>query len=72
MVLQDIVGKAPGGLVVGTDAGQIGLEKASKNGMKHVFLADAQDLKLPEVISWELGRRQIRCGFQPHWWKRDP
>lgn len=49
------------------------IEKATKNGVKHVFLADAQDLKLPEVISWEAGKFDaVFSNATLHWCKRDP
>ena len=49
------------------------IERASKNGVKHVFLADAQDLRLPHDISWEAGKFDaVFSNATLHWCKRDP
>jgi SAM-dependent methyltransferase len=49
------------------------IDRATKNGVKHVFLADAQELKLPENISWEAGRFDAAFSNATlHWCKRDP
>jgi SAM-dependent methyltransferase len=41
--------------------------------VKHVFLADAQDLRLPDDMSWEAGRFDaVFSNATLHWCKRNP
>ncbi|KJA21142.1 hypothetical protein HYPSUDRAFT_42244 [Hypholoma sublateritium FD-334 SS-4] len=71
--LQLVVEQKDGGVIVGTDFSESMIEKALQNGVKYAFVADAQDLVLPE------GNPVLQVKFDAvfsnaalHWCKRDP
>ncbi|KAF8967096.1 S-adenosyl-L-methionine-dependent methyltransferase [Flammula alnicola] len=73
MMLQLIVEQKDGGVVVGTDFSESMIEKAKQNGVKHAFVADAQDLEIPKddpVIQEKFDA--VFSNAALHWCKRDP
>ncbi|KAF8909020.1 S-adenosyl-L-methionine-dependent methyltransferase [Gymnopilus junonius] len=73
LTIQNIVEQQEGGIVVGTDLSSNMIEKAKANGIKHAFIADAQDLELPKDKPEY--PRQFDAVFSNaalHWCKRDP
>ncbi|CAA7260979.1 unnamed protein product [Cyclocybe aegerita] len=73
IVLQKLVEQAEGGVVVGTDYSESMINKAKGNGIKHVFVADAQELELPQdnpSIPREFDA--VFSNAVLHWCKRNP
>ncbi|RXW22884.1 hypothetical protein EST38_g2998 [Candolleomyces aberdarensis] len=63
------------GLVVGVDASESMIHKARANGLQRAFIADAQDLRVPEEIFNLVGDAGFDAVFSNatlHWCKRDP
>ncbi|KAJ2934613.1 hypothetical protein H1R20_g2510, partial [Candolleomyces eurysporus] len=63
------------GLVVGVDASESMIHKARANGLQRAFIADAQDLRVPEEILDLVGDAGFDAVFSNatlHWCKRDP
>ncbi|PPQ99187.1 hypothetical protein CVT26_014109 [Gymnopilus dilepis] len=71
--IQKIVEQKEGGIVVGTDLSSSMLEKAKANGVKHAFIADAQDFELPkDRPEYPEQFDAVFSNAALHWCKRDP
>ncbi|KAG9036756.1 hypothetical protein FRB95_008087 [Tulasnella sp. JGI-2019a] len=69
--LEGIVGET--GVVVGTDFSQNMISKARENGLKHAFVADAQDVVYPAELASLKGQFDaVFSNAALHWCKRDP
>ncbi|KAG9036757.1 hypothetical protein FRB95_008088 [Tulasnella sp. JGI-2019a] len=69
--LKEIVGET--GSVVGTDFSQEMISKALQNGLKDVFVADAQNLVYPTELASLKGQFDaVFTNAALHWCKRDP
>ncbi|KAJ3502871.1 hypothetical protein NLJ89_g8693 [Agrocybe chaxingu] len=71
--LQQIVEQAEGGVVVGTDFSESMLKKAKQIGVKHTFIADAQELEVPKDDS-DIPEKfdAVFSNATLQWCKRDP
>ncbi|KAF9485893.1 S-adenosyl-L-methionine-dependent methyltransferase [Pholiota conissans] len=73
MMIQLIVEQKEGGAVVGTDFSESMVKKALQNGVKNAFVADAQDLVLPDGDPTMQGKYDaVFSNAALHWCKRDP
>ncbi|KAF8685490.1 Methyltransferase domain [Rhizoctonia solani] len=69
--LKQLVGKE--GDVFGVDASESMLERAKKNGIRHVFRSDAQNLVIPEEFNDIAGTFDaVFTNAALHWCKQDP
>jgi len=61
------------GIIIGVDYSESMVQKAKENGLEHVFVADAQDLQLPEDMPEALDKFDaVFSNAALHWCKRDP
>ncbi|KAG5648389.1 hypothetical protein DXG03_004963 [Asterophora parasitica] len=72
--LQKIVGRAPGGVVVGVDFSESMIAKAKENGIQHAFVSDIQALDFPESEKAQAEQKfdVVFSNAALHWCKRDP
>ncbi|KAJ7718129.1 S-adenosyl-L-methionine-dependent methyltransferase [Mycena maculata] len=76
LVLDEIVKRAPGGLVVAVDYSESMIEKAKAAGLEHAFVSDVQDLEIP-MTAYNNNDPEFKfdAAFSNaalHWCKRDP
>ncbi|KAF4617398.1 hypothetical protein D9613_006014 [Agrocybe pediades] len=70
LLIQQIVEQAPGGAIVGTDSSESMIRKAKENGVKHAFIADAQEMIVPQEYQEKYDA--VFSNAALHWCKRDP
>ncbi|KAH9480552.1 putative methyltransferase C70.08c [Psilocybe cubensis] len=72
-IIQEVVERGDGGVVVGTDLSESMITKAKENGIKHAFIADAQDLEYPrDEPGFPEKFDAVFSNAALHWCKRDP
>ncbi|PPR00440.1 hypothetical protein CVT24_004501 [Panaeolus cyanescens] len=75
LLLQDLVGKKEGGLVVGTDLSESMIAKARSNGVHHAYVADAQDIDFDSLREQDVIEGTFDAVFSNaalHWCKKNP
>ncbi|KAJ7644351.1 S-adenosyl-L-methionine-dependent methyltransferase, partial [Roridomyces roridus] len=70
IVLEEVVKRAPGGLVVAVDFSESMVEKAKAAGLEHVFVSDIQALAIPFDPDCKFDA--VFSNATLHWCKRDP
>ncbi|PPQ81268.1 hypothetical protein CVT25_015052 [Psilocybe cyanescens] len=72
-IIQEAVEQRVGGIVVGTDFSEGMIAKAKENGVKHTFIADAQDMEYPQnQPGFPEKFDAVFSNAALHWCKRDP
>lgn len=72
-VIDKVVRRQKGGLVVGVDYSESMIEKAKANGIEHAFIGDAQALQIPEEFQEHVGKFDaVFSNATLHWCKQNP